>query len=98
MNCAVCNLSGLIHVDHIIPISKGGTNEQSNLQPLCSQCNYRKGNRKTNDQLFDDYIKSKESHIKRHAYLVASEFLGPFDPISNERFFHALQVATTEAF
>jgi 5-methylcytosine-specific restriction endonuclease McrA len=30
--------------DHIVPISRGGTNEQTNLQFICLGCNFEKGN------------------------------------------------------
>ena len=30
------------HVDHVVPLGLGGTNEESNLQPLCQACHNRK--------------------------------------------------------
>ena len=33
------------HVDHVVPIAKGGLNVVGNLQLLCPRCNLRKGAR-----------------------------------------------------
>lgn len=35
----------ILEVDHIVPVSKGGTNELSNLRALCASCNSGKGGR-----------------------------------------------------
>ena len=42
--CKSCYRQDNLTIDHIIPTSKGGTNEESNLQVLCERCNKKKGN------------------------------------------------------
>ncbi len=34
-----------LHVDHIVPVSRGGKTAMSDLQTLCEDCNCGKGNR-----------------------------------------------------
>lgn len=46
--CVICGINENIlplTIDHVIPVTKGGSNWPSNLQPLCQPCNSRKGNR-----------------------------------------------------
>lgn len=40
--CAFCRKETKLTRDHIIPLSKGGTNYISNIQPLCRSCNSKK--------------------------------------------------------
>lgn len=40
-NCGEANID-LLTIDHIKPISKGGTNDLENPQVLCVMCNHRK--------------------------------------------------------
>jgi len=64
--CAICDGETDFdegEVDHIIPKTKGGTDEPSNLQWLCHRCNKLKGNKRTNEEvreLLDDSEASKK--------------------------------------
>ena len=40
--CLCCGSKEKITLDHITPLSKGGSNSIDNIQPLCSVCNRKK--------------------------------------------------------
>ena len=48
--CVACGASPandlkiVLHIDHIVPTSLGGTSDEENLQTLCERCNIGKGN------------------------------------------------------
>jgi len=43
--CVMCGVTNDLTLDHIKPLSKGGTNDNDNLQILCRKCNASKGNK-----------------------------------------------------
>ena len=43
--CVVCGTGKNLTIDHIVPRSKGGSNRDSNLQPMCLKCNQEKADR-----------------------------------------------------
>lgn len=40
--CGITNKETILHIDHIVPVKRGGKNELDNLQTLCSKCNISK--------------------------------------------------------
>lgn len=45
VECGATNKDTVLHIDHIIPFSKGGSDELDNLQTLCKSCNISKSDR-----------------------------------------------------
>ena len=43
--CKNCGTKKNLTIDHIIPLSKGGSNDEDNFQILCMSCNRKKGAR-----------------------------------------------------
>lgn len=43
--CLACESDDPVTIDHVIPISKGGSNTRDNVQPLCGSCNSSKSDK-----------------------------------------------------
>jgi len=41
--CLCCGKKRKLTADHVVPVSKGGTSNIDNIQPLCGPCNSKKG-------------------------------------------------------
>jgi hypothetical protein len=47
--CVSCGSTDDLTIDHIVPLTRGGTNDLINLQVLCRPCNSRKSNKVPHD-------------------------------------------------
>ena len=66
--CAYCGyrrIASSMDIDHIIPVVRGGSNDESNLQVICRPCNQRKG------------LQTDEEFRARYARLVPQRALSP---------------------
>ncbi len=49
--CAYCGEAKLLTVDHKVPLSRGGSNDITNIVPACGPCNSRKHTRTAHEYL-----------------------------------------------
>lgn len=64
LRCVYCGLDLLkndVHLDHVIPESKGGSTSVSNLQVTCGKCNLEKGILTEGE--FEDKLRSRALRI-----------------------------------
>ena len=57
--CWVCLSTEKLTVDHIIPVSRGGTNSIENLITLCGSCNSSKGS-----MLYSEWFEKRAYHFQ----------------------------------
>ena len=53
VECGASNKETRLHIDHIVPVAQGGSDELDNLQTLCEDCNLAKSDRKWKGGLKD---------------------------------------------
>lgn len=82
VHCGATPQGAPLHVDHIVAVSKGGTDEHSNLVTSCESCNLGKSNVDLGDHRFKvgDPERAKEHAAQLRAYLEAQqEVVGAID-------------------
>lgn len=81
--CAYCGedlSTGSYSIDHIIPKSKGGTNNIENLFLCCKSCNSRKKNRTLNEFRFYATLKAYEMpNFKYEQFLYLKNTIRDFE-------------------
>lgn len=78
--CAYCGVKEngkKLTIDHIIPLTKGGTDDWFNLIPACRSCNLSKNHKPVRQWYFDQetYTLERWQKIKKHMAQKSSELV-----------------------
>ena len=83
--CAYCGSGDDLHVDHVVPRSKGGSNEMINLKVCCWTCNYAKRDKSIIDFKLSESLKRTDFHsiinYKQYQALLNLKLIQPIDLI-----------------
>lgn len=98
-------------LEHVIPLSKGGTNEKKNFVALCETCNQQKANdiippmeffpylpeakRKSLQDMFDQYVRSQDWLAKDNLFMTDWFYIHPTRCIKPKNFGAAVYMPTT---
>src|SRR5579884_3856751 len=83
-NCGRKVPLGWAHIDHIIPLSRGGSNDDDNLAVMCPECNTRKGARTPRQARMRSPHGEERSWVAAVVVLLVLAYLygrGDLDPI-----------------
>jgi hypothetical protein len=104
--CGYCGATGVeLEIDHIKPVSKGGTNEQTNLITACKKCNRDKSDSedwtpisKNNHFVYfwdtrrEDYFEQEVKELKNTDILYGFFRISPKDILQKDFFAQELQI------
>lgn len=71
--CELCQSTKKLVIDHIIPLSRGGTNDLDNLRTLCASCNAKEAQRHRTKP--DDHKRVKRGYALRESLILRCKFL-----------------------
>lgn len=91
--CIYCGRNSIednikLHVDHIIPISKGGKNTADNLVTSCEDCNLEKHNTVIESKKIIEIVdaRNKKNKIENKAKINNSDYISRINRLSNKSY------------